>query len=154
MKKSRRLTVLVLLCVFLLSSCTNIDDGGWKDTHKIYENTDYEILNDTEEGNIIRGINNRKYNQCIVDKILAMEETDEKVCVYGVFTKHPIYVVIDVADNKVKLYAEVEEGDTLCMTELYNMIKAGDATYLNTYEEFSDSEKELFARLEHSDGIG
>ena len=96
---------------------------------------------------MIRGINNRKYNQFIVEKILAMEETDEMVFVYGEFTKHPIYAVIDIIDNKVKMYAEVEEGDTLCMTELYNMIKTGDAIYLNNYEDFLESEREIFAKL-------
>ena len=105
----------------------------------------WEIL--VKDGKIIRGINNRKYNQCIVDEILGMEETNEMVYVYGEFTKHPIYAVIDIVDNKVKMYAEVEEGDTLCMTQLYNMIKAGDAMYLNNYEEFSNSEREAFERL-------
>ena len=147
MKKSLILIFLVLLWVLISSSCSNIDDGGWKDTHKIYENTDYEILNHSRDGKIIRGINNRKYNQCIVDEILGMEETNEMVYVYGEFTKHPIYAVIDIVDNKVKMYAEVEEGDTLCMTQLYNMIKAGDAIYLNNYEEFSKSEREVFERL-------
>ncbi len=147
MKKSLILIFLVLLWVLISSSCSNIDDGGWKDTHKIYENTDYEILNHSRDGKIIRGINNRKYNQCIVDEILGMEETNEMVYVYGEFTKHPIYAVIDIVDNKVKMYAEVEEGDTLCMTQLYNMIKAGDATYLNNYEEFSKSERKVFERL-------
>ncbi len=147
MKKSLILIFLVLLWVLISSSCSNIDDGGWKDTHKIYENTDYEILNHSRDGKIIRGINNRKYNQCIVDEILGMEETNEMVYVYGEFTKHPIYAVIDIVDNKVKMYAEVEEGDTLCMTQLYNMIKAGDAMYLNNYEEFSNSEREAFERL-------
>lgn len=147
MKKSLILIFLVLLWVLISSSCSNIDDGGWKDTHKIYENTDYEILNHSRDGKIIRGINNRKYNQCIVDEILGMEETNEMVYVYGEFTKHPIYAAIDIVDNKVKMYAEVEEGDTLCMTQLYNMIKAGDAMYLNNYEEFSNSEREAFERL-------
>ena len=147
MKKSLILIFLVLLWVLISSSCSNIDDGGWKDTHKIYENTDYEILNHSRDGKIIRGINNRKYNQYIVDEILGMEETNEMVYVYGEFTKHPIYAVIDIVDNKVKMYAEVEEGDTLCMTQLYNMIKAGDAMYLNNYEEFSNSEREAFERL-------
>lgn len=147
MKKSLILIFLVLLWVLISSSCSNIDDGGWKDTHKIYENTDYEILNHSRDGKIIRGINNRKYNQAIVDEILGMEETNEMVYVYGEFTKHPIYAVIDIVDNKVKMYAEVEEGDTLCMTQLYNMIKAGDAMYLNNYEEFSNSEREAFERL-------
>ncbi len=147
MKKSLILIFLVLLWVLISSSCSNIDNGGWKDTHKIYENTDYEILNHSRDGKIIRGINNRKYNQCIVDEILGMEETNEMVYVYGEFTKHPIYAVIDIVDNKVKMYAEVEEGDTLCMTQLYNMIKAGDAMYLNNYEEFSNSEREAFERL-------
>lgn len=147
MKKRLILIFLVLLWVLISSSCSNIDDGGWKDTHKIYENTDYEILNHSRDGKIIRGINNRKYNQCIVDEILGMEETNEMVYVYGEFTKHPIYAVIDIVDNKVKMYAEVEEGDTLCMTQLYNMIKAGDAMYLNNYEEFSNSEREAFERL-------
>jgi hypothetical protein len=147
LKKSLILIFLVLLWVLISSSCSNIDDGGWKDTHKIYENTDYEILNHSRDGKIIRGINNRKYNQCIVDEILGMEETNEMVYVYGEFTKHPIYAVIDIVDNKVKMYAEVEEGDTLCMTQLYNMIKAGDAMYLNNYEEFSNSEREAFERL-------
>lgn len=139
--------LLVLLWVSILSSCSNIDDGGWKDTHKIYENTDYEILNHSRDGKIIRGINNRKYNQCIVDEILAIEETDEMVYVYGEFTKHPVYAVIDIVDNKVKMYAEVQEGDTLCMTELYNMIKADDAIYLNEYEDFLEYEKEVFKKL-------
>lgn len=130
-----------------MSSCNNIDDDGWKDTHKIYKNSDYEILNRSENGRIIRGINNRKYNQCIVDKILAMEETDEIVYAYGEFTKHPIYVVIDILDNKVKMYAEVEEDDTLCMTDLYNMIKAGDVIYLNNYIDFSNSEQKIFDKL-------
>lgn len=147
MRKSLILVFLVLLWVSISSSCSNIDDGGWKDTHKIYKNTDYEILNHSIDGKTIRGINNRKYNQCIVDKILAMEETDEMVYVYGEFTKHTIYAVIDIVDNKVKMYAEVDEGDTLCMTELYNMIKAGDATYLNNYEEFSKNERKVFERL-------
>jgi len=147
LKKRLILIFLVLLWVLISSSCSNIDDGGWKDTHKIYENTDYEILNHSRDGKIIRGINNRKYNQCIVDEILGMEETNEMVYVYGEFTKHPIYAVIDIVDNKVKMYAEVEEGDTLCMTQLYNMIKAGDAMYLNNYEEFSNSEREAFERL-------
>lgn len=147
MKKSLILIFLVLLWVLISSSCSNIDDGGWKDTHKIYENTDYEILNHSRDGKIIRGINNRKYNQCIVDEILGMEETNEMVYVYGEFTKHPIYAVIDIVDNKVKMYAEVEEGDTLCMTQLYNMIKAGDAMYLNNYEEFLNSERDAFERL-------
>ena len=147
MKKSLILIFLVLLWVLISSSCSNIDDGGWKDTHKIYENTDYEILNHSRDGKIIRGINNRKYNQCVVDEILGMEETNEMVYVYGEFTKHPIYAVIDIVDNKVKMYAEVEEGDTLCMTELYNMIKEGDAIYLNNYEDFLESEREAFERL-------
>ena len=147
MKKSLILIFLVLLWVLISSSCSNIDDGGWKDTHKIYENTDYEILNHSRDGKIIRGINNRKYNQCIVDEILGMEETNEMVYVYGEFTKHPIYAVIDIVDNKVKMYAEVEEGDTLCMTQLYIMKKAGDAMYLNNDEEFSTSEWEAFERL-------
>ena len=104
----------------------------------------YAVLTHTRDGKIIRGINNRKYNQFIVDNILAMEETDENVYVYGEFTKHPIYVVIDIVDNNVKMYAEVEEGDTLCMTQLYNMIQAGDAVYLNDYEDFSESERKIF----------
>ena len=144
MKKSLILIFLVLLWVSISSSCSNIDDGGWKDTHKIYENTDYVILNHSREGKKIRVINNRKYNQCIVDPIIAMEETDEMVYVYGEFTNHPIYAVIDIVDNKVKMYAEVEEGDTLCMTQLYNMIQAGDAVYLNDYEKFSESERKIF----------
>lgn len=147
MRKIPILIILVLLWVSISSSCSNIDDGGWKDTHKIYKNTDYEILNHSENDRMIRGINNRKYNQFIVEKILAMEETDEMVFVYGEFTKHPIYAVIDIIDNKVKMYAEVEEGDTLCMTELYNMIKTGDAIYLNNYEDFLESEREIFAKL-------
>ena len=80
-----------------------------------------------------------------------MEETDEMVYVYGTFTKHPIYAAINIVDNKVKMYAEVEEGDTLCMTQLYNMIKAGDAIYLDTYEDFSDSEKGIFEKLKEND---
>ena len=147
MRKRLILIFLVLLWVSISSSCSNIDDGGWKDTHKIYKNTDYEILNHSRDGKKIRVINNRKYNQCIVGPIIAMEETDEIVYVYGEFTKHPIYAVIDIMNNKVKMYGEVEEGDTLCMTELYNMIKAGDAIYLNNYEDFSDSERKIFDNL-------
>ena len=109
MRKRLILIFLVLLWVSILSSCGNIDDGGWKDTHKIYENTDYEILNHSRDGKIMRGINNRKYNQCIVDEILAIEETDEMVYVYGEFTKHPVYTVIDIVDNKVKMYAELTQ---------------------------------------------
>lgn len=150
MRKSFILIFLVLLWVSISSSCINIDDGGWKDTHKIYENTDYEILNHSRDGKKIKVINNRKYNQCIVDEILAMEETDEMVYVYGEFTKHPIYVIINIVDNKVEMYAEVEEGDTLCMTELYNMIKAEDVIYLNNYEDFSDGERKIFDNLKKS----
>ncbi len=150
MRKSLTLIFLVLLWISISSSCSNIDDGGWKDTHKIYENTDYEILNHSRDGKIIRGINNRKYNQCIVDEILAMEETDEMVYVYGEFTKHPTYAVIDIVNNKVKMYTEIEEGDTLCMTELYNMIKAHDATYLDNYKDFSDSERKIFDKLKET----
>lgn len=146
MRKSLILIFLVLLWVSISSSCSNVDYGG-KDTHKVYGDGVYVILNHSKDGKIIRGINNRKYNQCIVDEILAMEETDEMVYVYGEFTKHPIYAVIDIVNNKVKMYAEVEEGDTLCMTELYNMIKAGDAIYLNNYEDFSDSERKILDNL-------
>lgn len=45
------------------------------------------------------------------------------------------------------LYTDIVEDDTLGMTELYNMIKAQDAIYLNSFDEFSDSEKEILKRL-------
>ena len=140
---------MITLLLLISTSCSNVDYGG-KDTHKVYGDGIYVILTHSRDGKIIRGIHNRKYNECIVDEILAVEETDEMVYVYGEFTKHPIYVVIDIVDNKVKMYAEVEEGDTLCMTELYNMIKAGDATYLDNYKDFSDSEREVFDKLKET----
>ena len=146
MRKMLLRTLLILFAAMILSSCSNVDYGG-RDTHKVYGDGVYAVLTHTRDGKIIRGINNRKYNQFIVDNILAMEETDENVYVYGEFTKHPIYVVIDIVDNNVKMYAEVEEGDTLCMTQLYNMIQAGDAVYLNDYEDFSESDRKIFDRM-------
>ncbi len=150
MKNVLLLTLVITFLLLLSTLCSNVDYGG-KDTHKVYGDGVYVILTHSTNDGIIRGINNRKYNEFIVDEIFAMEETDEMVYVYGTFTKHPIYAAVNIVNNKVKLYAEVEEGDTLCMTQLYNMIKAGDAIYLDTYEEFSDNEREIFERLKEKE---
>lgn len=148
MKKIVCLILLVLFCILITHSCSGeTNEYVWKDTHKVYKNTDYQILNGTLDGEKVRSMSNMKYNECIVGEIISMEETNEAVYLYGTFTKHQVYAILDILNNKVKMYAEVEEGDTLCMTELDNMIKAGDVIYLDSYEDFSESEKEVFERI-------
>ena len=150
MKKLLFLAIAFILILLASNSCSNVDYGG-KDTHKVYGNGVYAILNHSRDDKLIRSIHNRKYNQCIIDNIIAMEETDEFVYVYGEFTKLPVYAVIDIINNKVKLHAEVEDDDTLCITQLYNMIKAGDAIYLDNYEDFSEDERKILDKLKTSD---
>ena len=139
------------MVMLTLVSCRNVDYGG-KDTHKVYGNGVWASYTTKSGGDkIVRGINNRKYNQFIVDEIIALDERDDTIYVYGTFTKNPVYAIIYLTDNKVKMHAEVREGDTLCMTQLYNMIMAGDAIYLDNYDDFSEDEKQIFDKLKNSD---
>lgn len=148
MKKIFFLVIVLILILLASNSRDNVYYGG-KDTHKVYGNGVYAILTHSRDDKHIRGIHNRKYNQCLIDEIIAMEETDKFVYVYGEFTKYPVYAIIDIVNNKVKLHAEVEDDDTLCITQLYNMIKAGDAIYLDNYEDFSEDERNILDKLKN-----
>ena len=150
MKKSLFLAVAFATVLLTLVSCSNVHYGG-KDTHKVYGNGVWASITTRSGGDkIIRGLNNRKYNEFIVDEIIAMEESDDTLYVYGTFIKNPVYAIIYLTDNKVKLHAELIYSDTLCMTQLYNMIMAEDAIYLDNYDDFSDDEKKIFDKLKLS----
>ena len=90
---------MFLLLIVLLCSC-GVDSNIWKDTHKVLGDGTYQIFNHTRDGVKIKGISNSKYHECIVDEIVAMKETEEYLYVYGKFTEHDVYTVIDIINNK------------------------------------------------------
>lgn len=60
------------------------------------------------------------------------------------------YAVID-DENCCRVYIATSKEDPEYSAQHYGSIDDTDIRHLNAYEEFSDSEKEVFARLEHSD---
>lgn len=150
MKKSLFLAIVFTMVLLILTSCSDVGYDG-KDTHKVYGDGVWTSITTQSGGDKIeRGINNEKYNQFIIDKIIAMDERKDTLYVYGTFIKNPVYAIIYLTDNKVKLHADLIYGDTLCMTQLYNMIMAGDAIYLDNYDDFSDEEKQIFDKLKNA----
>ena len=137
---------LLLFLVVMLCSC-NADSNVWKDTHKVLGDGTYQIFNHTNDGVKIKGISNNKYHQCIVDEIIAMKEFEDKVYVYGKFTEHDVYTIIDISSNKAKYFVVIEQDDVLGMTNINDMINSGTFEFLESYDEFNDDEKTILNSL-------
>lgn len=137
---------MLLFLIVMLCTCNN-DSNIWKDTHKVLGDGTYQIFNHTNDGVKIKGISNSKCHQCIVDEIVAMKESEEYLYVYGKFTEHDVYTVIDKINNKAKYYVVIEQDDVLGMTNINDLINSGTFEFLENYDEFSDSEKETFKGL-------
>lgn len=130
-----------------LCSCSVNDSNVWKDTHKVLGDGTYQIFNHTSDGVKIKGISNSKYHQCIVDEIVAMKEFEENLYVYGKFTEHDIYTIINLDNNKTKYYAVIEQDDVLGMTNINDLINSGTFVLLESYDGFDKTEKNIFDDL-------
>lgn len=137
---------MLLFLVVMLCSCDN-DSNVWKDTHKVLGDGTYQIFNHTSDGVKIKGISNSKYHQCIVDEIISMKEFEEDLYVYGKFTEHDVYTIIDISNNKAKYFVVIEQDDVLGMTNINDLINSGTFDFLESYDEFSDDEKEILKGL-------
>lgn len=137
---------IFLLLLVMLCSCNNNSDI-WKDTHKVLGDGTYQIFNHTDDGIKIKGISNSKCHQCIVDKIIAMNETEQSLYVYGKFTEHDVYAVIDLNNNKAKYFAVLEKDDVLGMTNINDLINSETLEILENFDDFDESEKEILENL-------
>lgn len=135
-----------ILFVLLLCSC-GADSNVWKDTHTTYGNGTYQVFNHKKDGESIKGISNSICHQCIVDKIIALEENDTKVYVYGEFTGHEVFTVIDTTDNIATYFVKIEPTDVLGMTNINELISSGTFVFLEKYEDFSEEDKEFFSKI-------
>lgn len=133
--------------VVLLCACNNGRSDIWKDTHAVLGDGTYQIFNHTDDGVHIKGISNSRCHQCIVDEIIAMEETAEDLYVYGTFTEHEVYVVINLNHNKAKYFVVIEPDDVLGMTNINALIESRTFEFLQSYDSFDENEKTIFESL-------
>ena len=140
---------ICVLFVLIMCSC-NDNTNVWKDTHKVYGDGTYQIFNHKKNGIDIKGISNSKCHQCIIDEIRSIKEIDEFVYVYGKFTGHDVYTVIDTNNNKAKYFVICEPGDVLGMTNINELIKSGTFEFLSSYDYFNEKEKEIFNDIKES----
>ena len=129
--------------------CSCSDDGNvWKDTHKVYGDGTYQIINNyKQDGTAIKGVSNSKCHQCIVDEIIFMEEIEECLYVYGKFTGHDVYAIINTNNNKAKYFVIIQPDDVLGMTNINDLIESGTFEFLDSYDDFTDEEKEIFEKM-------
>lgn len=161
MEKICLLTVAIL--VFgIMSGCGEPDTEPWKnigkDTHKVYGDGTYQIVNysNVDEDKIYRAIINDRCDECCVDEVCNIKETEDKIYVYGKNKDHDayknnedhdVYLTIDMVTNIGKYFEFVPPGEEseLMFKEL--LIDTGKFEILNSYEEFDVEEKEMFKSM-------
>lgn len=149
MKNSYYIICVIIIVFTTLIGCAGNNKNTWKDTNKTFGDGTYQVFNHKENGILIQGISNSKYHQCIVDKIINMSEKENYIYVYGEFTEHIVYVIINSLDNHTKYFVEIQEDDVLGMTNINDLINSGEFELLNSYDGFTEEDKRIFAKLKN-----
>lgn len=56
-------------------------------------------------------------------------------------------MIINNSENTAKYYVDIKENEVLIMTNINKLIVSGTFEFLQSYDDFSDTEKEVFDSL-------
>lgn len=93
-KNMRKLGIILIFILLLVSGCNSSGYDAWKDTLNVYGDGTYVKYHGTYDRRSIYGINNTLCNQSVVEEILSEKTDNEKIYIYGMFYPYKVY------DNK------------------------------------------------------
>ena len=143
------LIILIIIMSIICSSCNNeLKYEVGKDTIEYFGDGTYQIIHQVDKsGHSVEILSNQEYKQCVLTAIDKHGQTGDNVFFVGKYYENTVYCVIDVNTNMCKYYIELNEGDEFIMVYGHDMQKKHDMLLLKTYEEFSQEERQFFARL-------
>lgn len=143
----RKIGIILIFILLLVSGCNSSGYDTWKDTHNVYGDGTYVSYHSTYDGRSVYGINNTICNQSVVEEILSEKTNNDKTYIYGMFYPYKVYMIINNVENTAKYYVDIKENEVLGMTNINELIASGTFEFLQSYDDFSDAEKEMFDSL-------
>ena len=159
----RRL-ILVLLIAFTVISHLGTGGGelkypAWKDTAEAFGDGTYQVLRITGYKEDLETLTNCKYNECLATKIEKYEKIENYVYFKGKNHCQRIFCKLNIENNLLLYYIEDDSGEELIcdldgtyhgqwiISHIDEMTSDGQIKIINSFDEFSQEDAEIFNRL-------